>query len=103
MWGINLKLNKEVEKIRHAVKSVRLKLFFTLCIVITLIILLLVLVNNSVLEKFYLYNKTKGMKNIYEEINTSYNNGIPYEKIEEKQAKAQEIYTEKMKNKQKQK
>ncbi|MBR2787159.1 MAG: HAMP domain-containing protein [Clostridia bacterium] len=78
-----MKLNKEVEKIRHAVKSVRLKLFFTLCIVITLIILLLVLVNNSVLEKFYLYNKTKGMKNIYEEINTSYNNGIPYEKIEE--------------------
>ena len=48
-----------------------------------MIILLLVIVNSVVLEKFYLYNKTKTMKKIYEQINASYNNEFPYEKIEE--------------------
>ena len=61
-------------KIKNTLKSVRIKLFFTICIVITMIILLLVIVNNVVLEKFYLYNKTKTMKQIYKQINTSYNN-----------------------------
>lgn len=70
-------------KIKNTLKSVRIKLFFTICIVITMIILLLVIVNNVVLEKFYLYNKTKTMKQIYKQINTSYNNELPYEKIEE--------------------
>lgn len=72
-----------MEKIRQAVKSVRLKLFFTLCITITLIIVLLVLVNNVVLEKFYLYNKTKTIKHIYEEINESYNTKTSYDKLRE--------------------
>lgn len=72
-----------MNKLKKALKSVRIKLFFTLCIVITMIILLLIIVNNVVLEKFYLYNKTKVMKHIYEQINTSYNNKLPYDKIEE--------------------
>ena len=78
-----MKLNKEMEKVKKRVKSVRLKLFFTLCMVITTIVLILVLVNNVVLEKFYLYNKTKVMKHIYDQINDSYNNKVEYSKIEE--------------------
>ncbi len=46
-------------KIKNTLKSVRIKLFFTICIVITMIILLLVIVNNVVLEKFYLYYTNK--------------------------------------------
>ncbi len=71
-----------MNKIRKNLKSVRIKLFFTICVVITLVIILLVLTNNVVLEKFYLYNKTKIMRHIYEEINTSYNNELPYEELE---------------------
>ena len=71
-----MKLNKEVEKIKKSVKSVRIKLFLTLCITISAIILLLVLINTVVLEKFYLYNKTRGMINIYEQINDIYNHKI---------------------------
>ena len=78
-----MKLNKEMEKVKKSVKSVRLKLFFTLCMVITTIVLILVLVNNVVLEKFYLYNKTKVMKHIYQQINESYNNKVDNTKIEE--------------------
>lgn len=72
-----------MEKIKQAVKSVRLKLFFTLCIVITAVIVLLVLVNSFVLEKFYLYNKTKGIKLIYQDINTLFNSTSQYEQIED--------------------
>ena len=63
-------------------KSVRVKLFITLCIVIALIVFILVVINNVVLEKYYLYNKTRVMKHIYQEINTAYNNNVPYEDIE---------------------
>lgn len=72
-----------MKKVKKSIKSVRLKLFFTLCMVITAIVLILVLVNNVVLEKFYLYNKTKVMKHIYEQINDSYNENTEYGKIEE--------------------
>ena len=77
-----MKLNKEMNKIKKSIKSVRIKLFLTICIVITLIILLLVVVKNVVLEKYYLYNKTRVIKHIYEQINVSYNNKMPYEQIE---------------------
>ena len=78
-----MKLNKEMEKVRKSIKSVRIKLFFTLCMVITTIVLILVLVNNVVLEKFYLYNKTRIMKHIYEQINESYNNNVDKDRIED--------------------
>jgi signal transduction histidine kinase len=42
-----------MEKVRGQVKSVRIKLFFTLCFVIALVIFILILVNNFVLERFY--------------------------------------------------
>lgn len=78
-----MKLNKEMGKVRKSIKSVRIKLFFTLCMVITTIVLILILVNNVVLEKFYLYNKTRIMKHIYEQINESYNNNVDKDRIED--------------------
>lgn len=72
-----------MNKFKQYIKSVRIKLFCTLCIVITAIILFLIIVNNVVLEKFYLYNKTKVMKQIYEQINVSYNNRLSHEQIEQ--------------------
>ena len=42
---------------KNIFKSVRAKLFFTLCIVIIMIIAFLVIINNSVLESFYYYSK----------------------------------------------
>ncbi len=76
-----MKLNNRMNKIKQSVKSVRIRLFLTLCIVTTIIILLLVIVNNVILEKYYLYNKTKVMIQIYEQINRSYNNELSNERI----------------------
>ena len=61
-------------KIKNAVKSVRVKLFLTLSMVILLIILFLILVNNFVFGQFYLYNKTKALKSVYKIVNNYYIN-----------------------------
>ena len=53
-------------------KSVRFKLFFTMCIVIAVIVLCLIAVNNIVLESFYLYSKTKTVLDVYNKMNTYY-------------------------------
>lgn len=59
------------------VKSVRVRLFLTLSIVTSLIILLLVFTNSIVLESFYVYSKVHSVRRGYEEINNLYkNNGI---------------------------
>lgn len=63
-----------MEKLKNALKSVRVKLFMTLSFVILLIILFLILVNNLVFGKFYLYNKTKALKSVYEIVNDYYTN-----------------------------
>ena len=63
-----------MEKFKNAIKSVRVKLFMTLSLVILLIILFLILVNNFVFGQFYLYNKTKALKSVYEIVNNYYNN-----------------------------
>lgn len=60
-------------KNKKRIKSVRVKLFFMLSLVITMVILFLILVNNFVLGQFYLYNKTKDLKKIYFNINDDYN------------------------------
>ena len=79
-----MKLNNEMNKIKKSVKSVRIKLFFTISIVITTIIIVLVLINNVVLEKYYLYNKTKVMKQTYKQINLFFNQDeYSYQDIEE--------------------
>ena len=68
-----MKLSKGNEKIKNALKSVRVKLFITLSLVILLIILFLIIVNNFVFGQFYLYSKTKALKYAYGVINNYYN------------------------------
>ncbi len=62
-----------MNKIKNAFKSVRIKLFLTLSLVILLIITFLILVNIFVFGQFYLYSKTKSLKAVYETINNYYN------------------------------
>lgn len=62
-----------MEKLKEKLKSVRVKLFLSLCIVVSMIVLFLIIINNVVLESFYLYSKTKSVKLAYEKINSYYN------------------------------
>ena len=55
-------------------KSIRTKLFLSLCIIVIAIIVSLILLNNFVLRKFYEYNKEIQLRNVYETINEYYNN-----------------------------
>ena len=64
----------KLKKIRDALKSVRVKLFLMLSLIVLLIIAFLILVNNFVFGQFYLYSKTKDLKEVYEVINDYYNN-----------------------------
>lgn len=64
-------------------KSVRFKLFFTMCIVIAVIVLCLIAINNVVLESFYLYSKTKTVRDVYNKINNYYNSNNNSSYIEE--------------------
>ena len=59
-------------RIKNNLKSVRFKLFFTMCIIIAIIVLCLVTINSVVLESFYLYSKTKTVKQLYNKINSYY-------------------------------
>ncbi len=58
---------------KSLIKSVRIKLFVTLSVVILLIILFLVLVNNFVFGQFYLYSKKKSLISVYKTVNDYYN------------------------------
>lgn len=62
-----------MERFKNALKSVRVKLFMTLSLVILLIILFLILVNNFVFGQFYLYSKTRALKSVYQVVNHYYN------------------------------
>ena len=61
-----------MKKIKNNFKSVRMRLFLTLCTVIIFIIVFLIMINNIVLETFYIYSKTKTITNVYEHINNYY-------------------------------
>ena len=63
-----------MNKIKEAFKSVRVKLFITLTCLIMLIIAFLIIVNNFVLEQFFLYSKTRALKEVYATVNKYYNN-----------------------------
>ena len=62
-----------MEEIKLKFKSVRFELFFTMCVVILVIILSLVLINSIVLENFYIYSKTATIKQVYQKVNDYYN------------------------------
>ena len=75
-----------MEKIKFKkVKSVRIKLFMTICLSVIIVMGLLVLLNNFVIENFYLYVKTNKLKDTYKIINnyynSSYSDDIELEKI----------------------
>ena len=63
-----------MQNIKQSLKSVRVKLFLTLSLVILLIITFLIILNNVVLGTFFLYTKTKTLKSVYELTNNYYNN-----------------------------
>lgn len=72
-----------MKKIKERFKSVRIRLFLTMCTVIVIVILFLILMNNIVLETFYLYSKTSTITGVYEKINNYYTNLDPNINLEE--------------------
>lgn len=74
-----MKLNKEI---KETFSSVKVKLFFTLSLTVLLIIIFLIIVNNFLLENFYLYSKQKTLKSVYETINNYYLNPLQDTNIE---------------------
>lgn len=64
-------------------KSVRGKLFITLCVIVLSIILFLIIVNSFVLEKYYQYAKSNQLKNVYNTINAYYNGEIQINDMED--------------------
>lgn len=59
--------------LKEKLKSVRIRLFLCLCAVVAMIVLFLIVINNVVLESFYLYSKIENIKTAYEKINSYYN------------------------------
>ena len=53
-----------MKRVKEKFKSVRVKLFFTLSVVIMLIICLLIVMNSLILEGFYIFSKINTVKNI---------------------------------------
>ena len=56
-------------------KSIRMKLFLSLCIIVLSIIFSLIILNNFAFGKFYLHNKKNNLKTAYNIINNYYNEG----------------------------
>lgn len=78
-----MKLKDRVNKRIQKSKSVQIKLFSSLCIIIILTIIFLIIINNIVLETFYIYKKRDTVKLLYEQINEKYNTNISDEEIKE--------------------
>ena len=70
-------------KMKDNFKSVRFKLFLTMCIVIAIIVLCLVAINSIVLKSFYLYSKTNTVTDLYKRINMYYNSNSTNNQIED--------------------
>lgn len=63
-----------MKQLKEKMKSIRVKLFVTLCMAVVIIIVFLVLANNIILETFYLYFKKQNLISVYNTINEYYNN-----------------------------
>lgn len=61
-----------MSKFKNGFKSIRIRLFFTLTIVVVIVITFLILLNNVVLETFYLYSKANSLKSVYGKVNEYY-------------------------------
>ena len=60
-------------KKKELFNSVRVKLLITLALIILGVITFLILVNNFIFGKFYLYTKTQTLKSVFELVNEHYN------------------------------
>lgn len=58
----------------NILKTIRMKLFVTLTVAIIMIIMLLIVLNNFVLETYYLYSKQNDLISVYHSINEYYTN-----------------------------
>ncbi len=67
-----------MEKLKNKCKSIRVKLFFTLSVVVIIIVGFLILTNNFVLESFYIYAKSKNLISLYDTIDTYYKENNKY-------------------------
>lgn len=65
-----------MKQINNKSKSIRLKLFATLSITVICIIMILMVSNNVILETFYLYNKTRSLKDVYSIVNNYYSKNL---------------------------
>lgn len=63
-----------MKKIKDQFKSVRVRLFVTFCIFVMFLVFCLIAINRLVLENFYMYSKTRTIKEVYQKINEYYNN-----------------------------
>ncbi len=77
-------MNYEIikRKIKKIFASVKIKLFFTISLIILSIIIFLIIVNSFALENFYLYSKQKTLKAVYGKINDYYLENIQNTNIE---------------------
>ena len=71
-----------MEKLKNSFKSIQVKLFLTLCISVIITIILLIIINNFILETFFLYNKKDTLRNAYEQINRLYSSNYSKTQIE---------------------
>ena len=59
-------------KIPKPLKSIRMKLFVTLTVVVFIIVFLLIFINSVVLETYYLYSKVNTLLTVYSKVNAYY-------------------------------
>lgn len=67
---------------KMGLKSIRMKLFLTLTITVVVIIFFLILINNVVLETYYMYTKQNNLLRVYEKVNQYYNDNVENVDIE---------------------
>lgn len=62
-----------MKSISEKLNSVRVRLFITLGLAVVLIILFLIILNNVILETFYMYSKKNTLIGVYKTVNSYYN------------------------------
>lgn len=72
------------QKLGKKFKSIQLRLFLSLCVVVCLIIMFLIIVNSFILESFYLYSKINTLEGVYDQINSYTSEAYNIAKFEEK-------------------
>ena len=61
-----------MKKFQIKIKSIKTKLFISLCIIVVAIVILLILLNNFVLSYYYQYSKVSNLKDVYNQISKYY-------------------------------